>query len=135
MDKNILYNNICLFDHNNSSLKDKRNCIYDEALACIKLNKDKKDIIDKQIKFYQKINYPKNNGLVATGFMIRNHTNDKIILLMEKWWEMIKNYSYRDQLSFNYVAWKYKMQYYCLDELFGGSIRKNNFFDIQKHLK
>ena len=25
---------------------------------------------------------------------------------MEKWWDEIKNYSYRDQLSFNYAMWK-----------------------------
>ena len=30
---------------------------------------------------------------------------------MEKWWEMIKDYSKRDQLSFNYVFWKYNGEY------------------------
>jgi hypothetical protein len=33
---------------------------------------------------------------------------------MEKWWEMILNYSKRDQLSFNYIVWKYKLNYTTL---------------------
>jgi hypothetical protein len=30
---------------------------------------------------------------------------------MNKWWDMIKDYSKRDQLSFNYVFWKYGGSY------------------------
>ena len=33
---------------------------------------------------------------------------------MEKWWEMILNYSKRDQLSFNYIMWKYPTEYSML---------------------
>jgi hypothetical protein len=50
---------------------------------------------------------------------------------MEKWWEMILNYSRRDQLSFNYIAWKYNLNYTTLpwNEI------ENNFIHLNKHNK
>ena len=48
---------------------------------------------------------PQNYGLAETNILYRNHSQN-IINLMEEWWEMIKNYSKRDQLSFTYILWK-----------------------------
>ena len=56
-------------------------------------------------------NFPRNTNLVQSGVLLRKHNNDKCIFMMNKWWEMIKNYSKRDQLSFNYVFWKYGGKY------------------------
>ncbi len=84
----------------------KRDCIYEEAKACIAMNKDNKDIINEEIDFIKSMYYPEHNGLVQSGIIIRQHNNKKCIQLMDEWWEMIKKYSCRDQLSFNYVLWK-----------------------------
>ena len=43
---------------------------------------------------------------------------------MESWWEEIKYNSKRDQLSFNYVAWKNGLKYNSIP----GDIRNNSFF-------
>ena len=37
---------------------------------------------------------------------------------MEEWWQEIKMYSYRDQLSFNYVMWKLGTKVYYFPKNF-----------------
>ena len=38
--------------------------------------------------------------------MLRKHNEEDCVRFMEQWFEELKNGSHRDQLSFNYVAWK-----------------------------
>lgn len=83
-----------------------RDCIYDEAEICINSNKDDENIINKQIHKYKLVNYPKNNGLIASGVIFRKHNEKKVIKIMEEWYGQVINYSKRDQLSFNYICWK-----------------------------
>ena len=83
----------------------ERNCVYKEGLACIQLNKDSQDMINAQMKKYFDNSYPEDNGLVATGLMIRNR-KDNVNIFCEKWFDEILHFSHRDQLSFNYVLWK-----------------------------
>lgn len=88
----------------------KRICIYQEALACIAMKKDTKENIDKEIDFLKKESYPKDNGLVQSNIIVRYHNKKECIDLMESWWNMIQNFSKRDQLSFDYVCWKTKIK-------------------------
>lgn len=83
-----------------------RNCIYNEALACYKLGKDDKETISNQMDFYWAGDYPRHNGLSATGILIRENTeyNREVC---KRWWTQIKNYSKRDQLSLDYVVYRY----------------------------
>jgi len=83
-----------------------RRCIYDEAIVCIKLKKDIIDNIDPQIYRYSKDSFPKYNGLVQTGIIIRKHNDNYCVNLMEMWKNELINGSHRDQLSFNYCLWK-----------------------------
>ena len=80
-------------------------CIYREAQGCLNKNKDSKEIILEQMDFYRKQGYPEHNGMIATGFMIRRHS-EKLFSLMKDWWKLVKLFSHRDQLSFNYALWK-----------------------------
>ena len=86
----------------------KRNCIYDEVVAVLKLKKDKSENISPQIERYKKEGFPKNCGLLQSNILLRKHNNDDCIKIMEEWFEELKNGSHRDQLSFNYVCWKNK---------------------------
>jgi hypothetical protein len=81
----------------------ERDCIYDELEACVLQKKDDEQLMRKQVAKYKKEGYPKNNGLVETGVLIRKKTGN-VIKHNEAWWEEIENNSKRDQLSFNYVA-------------------------------
>lgn len=86
-----------------------RKCIYAEKDACVKIKKIKGDevaLADKQMKRYKDENFPVNYGLVQTNVMMRRHNDPYCKELMEKWWEELKDYSHRDQLSFNYALWK-----------------------------
>ena len=101
-------NDIAVLEH------PKKNCLYKEAEACIKGNKDNMELIQKQISKYKNEGYPENNGLTANGFIIRKHTQ-KIEEFNEMWWNEVKNYSARDQLSFCYVIYKLNMKYSLID--------------------
>ena len=83
-----------------------RNCIYDEANACINSQKDDKKTIKKQITKYKQEDYPKNNGLIESGVLFRKHNDSQLIHVMEDWFYEVLNYSKRDQLSLNYILWK-----------------------------
>ena len=49
---------------------------------------------------------PRNYGLNETNIIYRKHNSKKIKKIMTEWWNMIKNYSKRDQLSLSYILWK-----------------------------
>lgn len=124
------------FDHMNTK-KDPRDCIYQEYEAILEMAekhhvfKDDPEIMKKQIQRFKAEGYPKNNGLLSGAVLIRKHFEEEISDMMESWWEIIANESRRDQLSFNYVAWKHNFQRYTLLE---GDIRKGNpWFSIITH--
>ena len=106
-----------------------RKCIYEEAKVCIERSKDKKEVIEAQIEKYKSEKYPINNGMVATGMIIRRQSN-KVDEFCLKWWEEVRNYSRRDQLSFNYIQWKTKTSYITLPF----SLLKKEF-KLHSHLK
>jgi hypothetical protein len=100
-----------------------RNCIYDEADACAMMNKDSHAAISKQMRKYEQKNYPQNNGLVATGIIVRKNTYN-VNLFCNNWHTELKNGSFRDQLSFNYVLSKH-----------GIKVKKISFENIHKYFK
>ena len=135
--------NIAFFSHQNTIL-DPRNCIYQEAAAIFNFGninmqkspergilnfKDDPNIIKKQIERYQREEYPPNNGLIKGGIILRRHNEKDVINAMEKWWEEVKYNSKRDQLSFNYVAWKQNLKFNYIE----GDLRNNEFFTHSSH--
>lgn len=85
-----------------------RNCVYEEAIACIKLKKAHPDSIDIQMKEYYQLGMPKNLGMFETGIMFRPY-NDKVIDFCERWWNEIFKHTHRDQLSITKVLWDTKI--------------------------
>tara|TARA_B100000963_G_C22623057_1_gene670923 strand:+ start:1295 stop:1978 length:684 start_codon:yes stop_codon:yes gene_type:complete len=135
--------NIAFFNHKNTSL-DPRNCIYQEANAIFHFGqinmqrspergllnyKDNPEIIKNQVIRYQNEGYPPNNGLIKGGIILRRHNSPDVIDAMEAWWEEVKYNSKRDQLSFNYIAWKHKLKFNYID----GDLRNNEFFSHTSH--
>jgi hypothetical protein len=143
VDKYLSDSNIAFFNHQNTTI-DSRNCIYQEAAAIFQLGeinmkrspergtknyKDDPNVINKQIQRYYADNYPQNNGLIKGGIIIRRHNEADVINAMERWWNEVKYNSKRDQLSFNYVAWKQNLKFNYID----GDLRNNEFFDHTGH--
>lgn len=106
-----------------------RKCTYEEGSACIRLNKDDPKTIIDQMQSYLQEGLPKNSGMIETGVIIRKHNDPDMIKHAEYWWAEISTKSHRDQLSFNYVLWKYGLidpGYYKYDIL-------KSDFKLNKH--
>lgn len=85
-----------------------RNCAYDEANFLFKKNRYDNKSIRKQVDFYKKENLPINSGLYSSFQIFRRHTK-RLKELMYLWWKQVEQFSYRDQISLPYIAWKYGM--------------------------
>lgn len=104
-----------------------RNCIYKEAQACILLDKDDPKVIAKHMYRYLSEGFPVNMGMIQTGVTIRRRTKE-VNKVCDDWWNEILNGSQRDQLSFNYVAFKNNFNYKTIS-----SKLLYNEFKINKH--
>lgn len=92
-------------------IENSRNCVYEEYKHILSflekgLELDDPEILEEHIQFLHEEKYPRHNGLIAGGVLLRNHQDIEVQRAMELWWEIVRNKSKRDQLSFNYVAWK-----------------------------
>lgn len=92
----------------------KRKCAYDEAEFCIKIGKDKEEVIRSQINFYKSQGFPRNYGLYAPGIMIKRNSY-KTNTFMNSWVNEINNHSYRDIISFPYVLWNQPLTLSLMD--------------------
>ena len=63
------------------------------------------------------------------GVTLRRHNEKDCIKVMEDWWKEIRYGSKRDQLSFNYVAWKNKFKFNYMNS----DCRDNSYFYLDKH--
>ncbi len=81
-----------------------RNCVFKEADEVSKINYDVKELVDSQVAYYKKINYPENNGLYELPVSIRKNTPSTQLINL-RWWEHICKYSSRDQISLPVVLW------------------------------
>ena len=81
-----------------------RNCVYQEAEACIQDRRDDPTVVRRQMQRYREQGYPERHGLWETGVMARRHNDPACIALMTAWWREIETGSFRDQLSLPVVA-------------------------------
>jgi len=117
-----------IFDHNQAD--DARDCVYKEHQAIIALYhnsgvlKDDMTLMATHMKRYKNEGYPINNGLIAATILFRSHHNLNVVQTMETWWDEFCKGSKRDQLSFNYAAWKNNFTPFVI----GGNVRNNAYF-------
>ena len=109
-----------------------RNTIFQEFSAVLRSKKETEENVNIVKKRYIKENFPDNLGLTENCIIIRRHNNKNIIKLMKIWWNEIKKYSYRDQLSLNYAIWKLNLniKIYYLSKRFA-----KNYFSYRGHSK
>ena len=84
----------------------QNNCVYKELDYIVELNKETKEKIDVLRNKYRQEQMPEKLGLTENNIIFRKHKEPQIIKIMEEWWQMVENYSKRDQASFMYVIWK-----------------------------
>lgn len=106
-----------------------RDCVYQEAEACMHLGKDVPARVHPQICKYLNEGYPPHNGMVESGVLFRRNKRH-VRELCEVWWGEIEKYSHRDQLSFNYACWKTGTEY----STYPVSIRDDKRIEILPHV-
>lgn len=120
----IKQSNVLCFPH------PERECICDELGACIFYNKGKNKDMIIQVADYMKSGYPLRFGLYDTGCMVRFHNDDIVKKIMSEWESEIKNYSFRDQLSFPYICWRNRFQ----PDICDLDINRNRWLLVKEHL-
>ena len=128
IDEYLSDKNIACYNHINCKL-DPRDCVYKEAKAVISLGKDDTELVENQMDKYFEDGYPKSNGLIVSGIILRRHNEADVKKTMELWWEELKHGSKRDQLSFNYSAWKTNLEFNHII----GDVRNNQNFRLLPH--
>lgn len=124
-------NNSCFYACKHPS----RNCLYKEAEIVVAYKVASPYLVKKQMEKYKNEGYPENYGLIAGGVLVRRHNDPICISICEQWWKEILNFSKRDQLSFNYVAWRnpnFKFEY--IKEDFRSFIMNGRYFRYMQHL-
>ena len=125
--------NFAAFDHTRNV--DSRDCIYDEAEEVLELITQGRmkhvdpEVLREQVATYKRAGYPEHKGLITAMILLRKHNDPKVIETMEAWWREIERYTQRDQVSFNYVAWKHNLPITYID----ADSRNNEFFIFHSH--
>ena len=95
-----------------------RNNITKEELAVVLYKRENENMTKLIHERYSKEKFPDNNGLIEGCLIIRKHNEPDCIKVMNIWFNEIKNYSYRDQLSFNYIIWKTGIKFKYISKIF-----------------
>lgn len=107
-----------------------RNCVYEEAKACIARGVVHAPDVEAQIAEYAEDGFPKNMGLWENGILLREHHNSAIIQLMEDLWDAYTKKSKRDQIALSYLRWKNGVQIVDIAE---GPRVSSKYFRIGLH--
>ena len=106
-----------------------RQCAYDEAKECLARRLDDPDVIARQMEFYRSAGYPEQIGLAETGIQLRRSQELSIKAFGAEWWREVLRGSRRDQLSFNFTAWRIGLAY----SVFNGRVDNNPHFKLEAH--
>lgn len=102
-------------------------CVYEEADACIKAGRGNREEITKQIELYRRLGIPRNNGLIQSGLLMREHSK-QVYNFCRLWHEGL--ISSRDQIAFALAAYKMPIHH-----TFEWDYRTATEFIYTKHFK
>lgn len=106
----------------------QRDCVYEEAKACVALRKDDKEVIAAQMDRYAKEGVKPHAGLFETSVFMRRCWTE-VERFNALWWAEISAGSLRDQLSVNYAARKTGLAYNHIE----GTRYKSPHFTFYSH--
>ena len=107
-----------------------RDNIFQEIKACLYFGRETREKALKLKEFYKKEKYKYDNVLIESTIMIKKNI-DIVNETMKMWFDMLLNYSHRDQLSFNYVISKTNLNVNLIDL----NVWNNEFFQFIRHNK
>lgn len=95
------------------------------------------DLVAKQMAAYEKEGFPDDKGLLWSCVMFRRHHDPKVVETMNVWWEEVRTKTRRDQMSFNYAAWKTGLNFRYIEEDAADNPyfkRLNHYLSPKQHL-
>lgn len=107
-------------------------CLYDSGEHLKKIELVDCELMDKQLERYNAEGLPAKYGFFECGVIVRKHHEEKIIKIMDTWWDEYCKGVKRDQQSFTYALWKngFNKSYVCS---LGSELRKNSRLKISVH--
>ena len=109
--------NMAVLRHPAESLEGVTPYMYREAEVCLLQGVGNPKDIKRQVDAYRKEGCPADREAVMLSVIIRRHNEPSVIEFDKEWWRQINKYSYRDQISFPYVAWKQDFKYSKLNNV------------------
>lgn len=85
----------------------------EEADECARIGADKREVIEEQIKRYDK-HVDEKQDLIETNLIVSRLGSDNVRSFFRTWWNEINSFSIRDQISVNYALQKSKASYTCV---------------------
>ncbi|MDO4162327.1 MAG: glycosyltransferase [Pseudomonadota bacterium] len=83
--------------------------IYHEYRWALEAKMDKPELIMKGCEEIMNTGFPFFYGMPECNVIYRRHASQLVKNIMTEWWSWIQNYAKRDQLSFSYLLWKYRL--------------------------
>lgn len=111
----------------------QRKDLAEEIDACVRLGKFKENekvLSEQQIQVYHNKGLPTDQPLMDNGILFRWHRHRELPAAMRLWWEQLRSFSGRDQLSLPYVVWKTGLPMKIWDWSFRVD---NSFFEVYPH--
>jgi hypothetical protein len=107
----------------------ERSCLYEEARVCVELERDDPGVIAAQIVRYRREGIPVNQGLYASGVLLRRHGARRVRAFSKLWWKEVSKGSRRDQISLPAVIYRLRMPVRTIQE----NIFRNALVEVIPH--
>lgn len=88
-----------------------RDDIYEEAYRILYGRREKLHEVMRTVRFLKRSGMPPHFGLYENNVILRRHSDPKVKEFDDLWWECLRDYSGRDQLSHTYAIWKTGIKY------------------------
>lgn len=103
----------------------------DEIDSCIKAKKANESVIRKEIEFYNSLSDLPRPRLSDNSILLRRKPSKNMLNAMNHWYELVKRYSGRDQISLPSVKAKFNIDDYFFD--FSPRSSGNKYFLVFPH--
>ncbi len=80
---------------------------YEHKDWIISSGKDEIEPIKEFAEIMKHDGFPRNFGMTENNIIFRSHSDKRVQMVMDEWWNCVVKYCKRDQLSLSYLLWKY----------------------------
>ena len=89
----------------------QRDDVYEESLRILQNDRESFCRLARLVKFLRKEGFPRHYGLDETNVILRRHNDPKVREFDELWWEMLRTWTNRDQMTQSWCFRKTGLQH------------------------